>query len=260
MARVVHLRCGIASMHLSSVRTSNHLALHARGGHNSDMPMPTDPVVAAKCKKNLRPDAKKNTDEFGQKLLKMAEKMKPKTRMKIDMSKTQATKFAIWYIEQQGGTGIATEYKPEYCVDIINYFREKCDKPFQEVKQIAKDKWGNVLVNKKTGEPTYYTTLVPNTPPYLVEYAAKVGVWVDTLADWAVKHPDFDRAMQHAKELRTTMLVNNGLVGLYNPQSWIFAAKNLSGMSDRTDITSKDQQVFNVSVTPFQKPADDASA
>lgn len=100
----------------------------------------------------------------------------------------------------------------------------------------------------------YYNERVPNLPPYLVDYAMEIGVNVRTLQDWAAAHPAFNLALEHARELRTSMLVNNGLTGLYNPNSWIFAAKNLSGMTDRTDITSKGESVFNVKLSRFDKP------
>jgi len=82
---------------------------------------------------------------------------------------------------------------------------------------------------------------------------------VDSLSDWARAHPDFNRALTHAKEIRTKMLVNNGLTGLYDPHSWIFTAKNLSGMSDKTEVRQETEVSFKVKLQRFDNPdeADD---
>lgn len=172
----------------------------------------------------------------------------------VKMTTAQLQKFNVWLADEKAKkAGALSTYKPEYCAGVIQFFKKICDVPYNVVEQIVKKKDGTPIMNR-AGEPLIDKTLVPNTPPYLVDYAMEVGVRVTTLQDWAIAHPDFNDALMHAKELRTKMLVNNGMIGLYNPNSWIFAAKNLSNMTDRTDITSKGDQVFNVKLQSFDKP------
>ena len=184
-----------------------------------------------------------------------ATKIATKKTVLVKMTTSQLDKFNLWLKEHQK-PGPNTEYKTEYCKGVIDFFKKKCDKPYNVVEQIVKKKDGSPVYNK-AGEPLIDNVLVPNTPPYLVEYAAEIGVMVQTVLKWAELHPAFNEALTHAREMRTTMLVNNGLIGLYNPQSWIFASKNLSGMTDRTDITSQGEQVFNVKLQRFDKPGDE---
>lgn len=73
---------------------------------------------------------------------------------------------------------------------------------------------------------------------------------------WSEVHQAFNDALMHAKEIRTKMLVTNGLLGHYNANSWIFAAKNLSGMTDKTDINAMHDITFNVKLQRFGNPGE----
>jgi hypothetical protein len=131
-------------------------------------------------------------------------------------------------------TGRPTKYKKEYCEEIIAFFG--VDKTRKEVKA--------VITGKNEYEKTEYET-VPNDLPTFAKFARKIGVNGDTLVKWAKKNKDFTAAYNMAKELQKEFLVDNGLAGLYPPASFIFTAKNVTDMRDKTetDITSGGKKI-----------------
>lgn len=181
--------------------------------------------------------------ETAQDLLKLADSLSSHQRAHVSLSRAQLRSFAAWYDAKNGAhSAPLSAYRPEYCQKIIDFFAEQCREPFRTVrKPLPRGKWKEVTL--------------PNHPPFLVDFAQSIGVLISTLQQWQDSQPAFARAMEHARELRAKMLVANGLAGVYNPHSWIFAAKNLAGMTDRTDVTSKDQPMFQVHLQTFQHPA-----
>lgn len=117
-----------------------------------------------------------------------------------------------------------TKYKRSYCGEIIAFFR--AEKNRREVKTI--------VTGKNEYEKTEYET-VPNDLPTFAKFARKIGVNGDTLVSWAKKNKEFTAAYNMAKELQKEFLVDNGLAGLYPPASFIFTAKNVTDMRDKTE-------------------------
>ena len=107
----------------------------------------------------------------------------------------------------------------------------------------------------KNGDRKEKETRVANKLPFISQFARSIGVNRDTLHHWAnetypanyktkslqnkLKHPEFSDAYKKAKEMQKEMLINNGLMGLYNPTSFIFTAKNIAGMRDNYKIEHK---------------------
>jgi hypothetical protein len=107
--------------------------------------------------------------------------------------------------------GRPTKYKPEYCKAILKYFSVK--------------HWA--MVGKKQ---------VANPIPLLKTFAVRIGVTYDTLGEWCKVHPEFSVAYTVAKHLQEDMLISNTLKGLYDSRFAIFAAKNMIGWVDRTEV------------------------
>ena len=104
-----------------------------------------------------------------------------------------------------------TKYKQEFCEDIIKFFTVKLTK----------------IENKKT---------VPNEIPFFSAYARKIQVNMDSLTEWRKRHDEFSVAYAHCKQLQKDMIIQGGMRGLYNPQFTIFAAKNITDMTDQKEI------------------------
>ena len=109
-------------------------------------------------------------------------------------------------------TGSPTKYKPEYCQAIIRFFSVKHFKVVRK-KQIA------------------------NPIPYLKDFAWRIcKVDYVTVNGWSKDYPEFGYAYTIAKSLQETMFVSNSLKGLYDSRFAIFAAKNMFGWVDKTEI------------------------
>jgi hypothetical protein len=132
--------------------------------------------------------------------------------------------------------GRPTDYKAEYCQQIIEYFaveptskqtRDVYDKRKQEVVTIEED--------------------VPNELPTLAGFAAKIGHHRDTLNEWASKHEEFSAAIKKCKAHQERILCANGLNGRYQHVMAIFALKNLADWHDKVDVKSESSNT-NVNV------------
>lgn len=113
-------------------------------------------------------------------------------------------------------------------------------------KLVRYDKEGNV----KSEDFKY--KVVPADMPTFAGFAFEIGVSHDTLLRWATervseeedaeyKHPEFCVAYNVCKEKQKTFLIDNALQGNSPPASFIFVAKNVTDMTDKQIIETKDQ-------------------
>lgn len=135
--------------------------------------------------------------------------------------------------------GRPSKYKKEYAKQLIEYFNVE---PYK----------------LKDGR------LVATRFPTLERFSIKIGVFVDTLNDWAMakkangkpKHPEFLRAYKHIKALQKDILVINGLQGLYQSNFCAFVATNFTDMADRKEIdaTSGGEKIMGFNYIVPSKP------
>ena len=124
---------------------------------------------------------------------------------------------------KNGTAGQPTKYKPEYCQQIIDFFSV-------EAMVIIKD--GSFDGKTKLER-------LPAKMPWFEGFARKIGVSMTTLHDWRKKHPEFDEAYAHAKELQREFLVEVGLSGKTSASFVIFTMKNVCGWRDERDLSLK---------------------
>lgn len=120
--------------------------------------------------------------------------------------------------------GAPSKYDAKYCQEIIDYFSVE---PMREVEIPHYGKDGGISWTD--------TKQVANPLPKLHEFARKIGVTQKTLHNWCDEHEEFLQAFTYAKELQKWFLIENGLNGCYNPSAYIFTAKNISDMRDKTE-------------------------
>ena len=81
-----------------------------------------------------------------------------------------------------------------------------------------------------------------NKLPTFYGFASSIGVNVSTVRGWASEEnkkrcPGFAEAYEEAKEAQKDFIIQNGLIGAYNPAFAIFVAKNITDMKDTVDNT-----------------------
>lgn len=109
-----------------------------------------------------------------------------------------------------GGRGRDTLYKPEYCEEIVAYFQERL----------------NNLGKKK---------IRPELPTF-EKFSAHLGIAVQTLYNWAEKHPEFMEAKKKASTIQHACLIDGALGDDFASGPAIFAMKNLMKWTDKSDV------------------------
>jgi hypothetical protein len=128
--------------------------------------------------------------------------------------------------------GRPTDYKPEYCQKMVDYFN------IEPTKEMP------VTITTRTGSKVEKVEEAPNIMPTLEKFAFDIGVTTQTLWYWAnmkdkdndLVHPEFSEAYFKCKQLQKNILVTNGLLNNYNSNFAIFVAKNFTDMEDKQKI------------------------
>ena len=120
--------------------------------------------------------------------------------------------------------GRPSEYKPEYCQVILNYF----NKPYTHKKLVT--------YTLKSGSVRTEESDAPNDLPTLEGFANFLGVVKQTILTWADVHPEFMDALMRAKQIQKECLIQNGLKGLYDARFAMFVAVNCSDMRSKESI------------------------
>lgn len=118
-----------------------------------------------------------------------------------------------------GNYGDKTSYKPEYCEDIINFFTVT---PYRLEQSVS-----------PKGIPI--TIKIPCNLPTLAGWAAEKRISTRAIFTWANQFTEFGDAIEVCKALQESILLTNGLQGLYNNSVTIFAMKNLCGWTDKVE-------------------------
>ena len=138
--------------------------------------------------------------------------------------------------------GRPTNYVPEYCDLLIEYFSNRS--PIIERKKIFyKD--GTL----KSEEPV----TMPPSYPTCQGFAMSINTTAKTLLDWKEKHPEFGEAYARAKDIQESILLENGIQGLYNAGFCQFIAKNTFGYKDKVETENKTTMEVSGSVENFLK-------
>lgn len=120
--------------------------------------------------------------------------------------------------------GRPTDYKDEYCEEIIKFFNVPpyIDSP--------------IVITNKDGSTAEKTERLPNQLPTLAGFARSIGVNRDTIQEWTKKHKEFSVALKFAKDCQEDILIQNGLIGLYQGSFAIMATKNLIAWRDKQEV------------------------
>ena len=131
--------------------------------------------------------------------------------------------------------GRPTNYKEEYCNQIIDYFS-------REPQQILYKKTYYSDGTLKSEEPI----ILPAPIPTFQEFAERIGVHTDTLVEWTKVHESFAQAYERARQSQEKIWMVNGMSGLYNSQFVQFFGKNCLGYKDRQEIKANLEGAVNI--------------
>jgi len=129
--------------------------------------------------------------------------------------------------------GRPTEYKEEYIDKVDEYLKLNVDEEVQVVKQANTEKGYEMYDNKlKVRLPT------------IEGFAKFIGVNKTSLYEWEKVNQEFSNALGKIRTEQQQRLINMGLSGDYNSTIAKLILSSNHGMSERTDITSKGEQLI----------------
>lgn len=130
------------------------------------------------------------------------------------------------------GPGRPTNYRPEYCQSIVEYFA-------------SADSWEINYDLKNSGK-----VLPKSKLPTLERWAYLMGVGVTTVRQsWPAKHPEFAQALETAQSLQKAFLLELGAAGVANHVTALMLRTH-HGMKDEkeSDEDRKDDTIQRVVV------------
>lgn len=138
-------------------------------------------------------------------------------------------------VEEDAPTGAQTHYRREFAAMMDQFFDLQ---PFTQSASISAD--GRMTVQ-----------LVPTTFPTFERFAVGIGVNPSTLRKWekalkpdgSPRHPEFVVARARAKSMQVALLLENGLLGLYDGAATMSTLRKLAGWTDQPAVASKVSQV-----------------
>lgn len=120
--------------------------------------------------------------------------------------------------------GQPTEYKPEYCQQLIDYFSIE---PLEIIRE-------QEIVGTEGGK--HISRRLPQRFPWFEGFARSISVHRNTLKNWCAEHPEFAEAYDTAKDLQREFIVDVALSGAAPPSFAIFTMKNVCGWRDERDL------------------------
>lgn len=133
-------------------------------------------------------------------------------------------------------TGRPTRYLRKYCRELVEYFYGH--ELYKEVEIPHYDKNGNISwIDKKR---------IAGELPTMEGFAQKIGISYKTLWEWKKRHGEFRNAYAHAQGIQKDMLIQGGLMGIYQANFAIFVAQNLTDLRDSKnfDVTSGGNRII----------------
>ena len=118
-------------------------------------------------------------------------------------------------IKTKNKGGRPTQYKEEYCNQIVEFF------------QIEPYMTEEVEVTTALGSKYKKKVRHANDLKFLLDFAKEINISYRTVRRWTESHSEFCHAYKEAKDLQERQLIVNGLNGLYQTSFAIFTAKNI---------------------------------
>lgn len=168
--------------------------------------------------------------------------MPEEKKKKAPAKKKPAKKKSGNVSSQTRKIGRPTNYIPEYCDLLIEYFSNR-----SQIVGFKKVYYKDGTL--KSEEPV---TMPPSYPTFQ-GFATTINTTVKTLLDWKEKYPEFGEAYARAKDIQESILVENGIQGLYNAGFCQFIAKNTFGYKDKVETENKTTMEVSGSVENFLK-------
>jgi hypothetical protein len=142
-------------------------------------------------------------------------------------SRSPAKVAAVRENGKQGGR--PSKYLPEYCEQVIEFFKRDSTRMVEVARYKTKD-GTEVVKNAEVGVVL----------PVLSDFACLIGVAPRTMDGWREAHPEFKEAVEIALAHQQRMVIQNGMLGHYMQPMAVLYMKNNAGWRDQLAVTGAD--------------------
>jgi hypothetical protein len=151
------------------------------------------------------------------------------------------------------GRPMKQDYKPEYCQDIINYFKvTELYKSIPKFVSYYPAEKGSTA--EHGGIKSQAFEIVATTPAHLQAWAREKGIDRQRIHVWRKKYPEFAEAVDICKDMRSELIRDNGLNGMYDARFAQMAAMNYAEVGWRMKTENKpDVNVTDVNLNDVWK-------
>jgi len=148
--------------------------------------------------------------------VKKAVKVKGKVKGKVKASDRISKRGIV-------NEGRPTDYRPEYCTQIVEFFQNA-----KTTREITKK------FITKSGYSEYLETVAAELPT-IEEFAETLGTDTNRLEEWAKKNEAFKVAYARAKALQKNIILKNAITQRYSEGFSKFLLINNHGMKDKSE-------------------------
>lgn len=147
--------------------------------------------------------------------------------------------------------GRPTEYKQEYCEQMLSFFK----KERYRKEEIPTETTGTTEKTGDISKTVIKFEYKANDLPTFQAFAEIIGVSRQTLDNWAKANSEFFDTYEICKGIQEDFLVQNGLLGLYQPNYAKFIAQNYTGLKDESDLNVKTNNfdINSLSISELQE-------
>ena len=149
-------------------------------------------------------------------------------------------------------TGRPTDYKPEYCKDIVDYMSKEAhliviDKTYYKSPDFIQK--NQVEIGIPVNEIATWTLksethkVIANRFPTFQRWCHEKDIVTSTMYRRTEEYPEFWNAYTKAKAIQESILIENTMQGVYNPGFAMFIAKNNFWYKDKTEVVNTNVEI-----------------
>lgn len=133
--------------------------------------------------------------------------------------------------------GSGSKYERKYCKLLVDFFEAAAKRKTRvQFKWERTETEGDGKDKKATSRKTEIGRICAQLPT-IEGFARSIKIPSTTVRQWARDHEEFAVAYGQAKDIQRDLLVDRGLTRQYDASAFVFVAKNITDMTDKSVLS-----------------------